>query len=184
MSEQTNVMAGHAEEGLKKVHMKVSTVVFMIFCLVAAGCFGIEEMIPECGPGLTVVMLCVLPFVWALPFGLVASELGSVRPQEGGYYYVILAVVLVAAFSCANTGFYGTVRALYGLSVEGLAPKFLGKVTKSGNPRNAVLFTLLFMWIVLLLGLISQVAGLFTSLYGTLLSLSGFTGTLAWVGII
>ena len=28
----------------------------------------------------------VLPFVWGLPFGLVASELGSVRPQEGGYY--------------------------------------------------------------------------------------------------
>ena len=86
MSEQTNVMAGNAEASLKKVHMKVSTVVFMIFCLVAAGCFGIEEMIPECGPGLTVVMLCVLPFVWGLPFGLVASELGSVRPQTGGYY--------------------------------------------------------------------------------------------------
>ena len=31
-------------------------------------------------------MLIVLPFVWGLPFGLVASELGSVRPQEGGYY--------------------------------------------------------------------------------------------------
>ena len=58
----------------------------MIFCLVAAGCYGIEEMIPECGPGLTIIMLCVLPFVWGLPFGLVASELGSVRPQEGGYY--------------------------------------------------------------------------------------------------
>ena len=32
---------------------------------------------------------------------------------------VFLAVVLVAAFSCANTGFYGTVRCMYGLSVEG-----------------------------------------------------------------
>ncbi len=31
-------------------------------------------------------MLAVLPFVWGVPFGLVASELGSVRPQEGGYY--------------------------------------------------------------------------------------------------
>ncbi len=31
-------------------------------------------------------MLMVLPFLWGLPFGLVASELGSVRPQEGGYY--------------------------------------------------------------------------------------------------
>lgn len=97
---------------------------------------------------------------------------------------VFLAIVFVAAFSCANTGFYGTVRCLYGLSVEGLAPKFLSKVNKNGNPKNAVLFTLLFMWIVLVLGLISELTGMFASLYGTLLSLSGFTGTLAWVGII
>ncbi|MDF2655417.1 MAG: amino acid transporter protein [Bacillota bacterium] len=74
------------EHGLKKHDIKTSTVVFMIFCLVAAGAYGIEEMIPAAGPGLTLVMLIVLPFVWGLPFGLVASELGSVRPQEGGYY--------------------------------------------------------------------------------------------------
>ncbi len=87
MSEQVKTHAVEVEEhGLKKHDIKVSTVVFMIFCLVAAGCYGIEEMLPSCGPGLTIIMLCVLPFVWGLPFGLVASELGSVRPQEGGYY--------------------------------------------------------------------------------------------------
>ena len=74
------------EHGLKKHDIKSSTVVFMIFCLVAAGAYGIEEMIPASGPGLTLIMLIILPFVWGLPFGLVASELGSVRPQEGGYY--------------------------------------------------------------------------------------------------
>ena len=78
--------AGVGEHGLKKKKIGVPTVVFMIFCLVAAGCYGIEEAIPQCGPGLTIVMLCVMPFVWALPLGSVASELGSVRPQEGGYY--------------------------------------------------------------------------------------------------
>lgn len=72
--------------GLKKHDIKVSTVVFMIFCLCAAGCYGIEEMIPESGPGLTLIMLIVLPFVWSTPLGLVAAELGSARPQEGGYY--------------------------------------------------------------------------------------------------
>ena len=88
MSDQQHVstVVDIDEHGLKKHDVKVSTVVFMIFCLVAAGCYGIEEMIPESGPGLTLVMLMVLPFVWGLPFGLVASELGSVRPQEGGYY--------------------------------------------------------------------------------------------------
>ncbi|MDR0885949.1 MAG: APC family permease [Clostridiales Family XIII bacterium] len=72
--------------GLKKHKMSVFTVVFMVFSLVAAGCYGIEDMIPEAGPGLALIMLIILPFVWGLPFGLVASELGSVRPQEGGYY--------------------------------------------------------------------------------------------------
>jgi amino acid transporter len=74
------------ELGLKKHNMSVGTVVFMVFSLVAAGCYGIEGMIPSAGPGLTLVMLLVLPVIWGLPFGLVASELGSVRPQEGGYY--------------------------------------------------------------------------------------------------
>ena len=72
--------------GLKQHKISVSTVVFMIYSLVAAGCYGIEEMIPQAGPGLTLLMLIIIPFIWGLPFGLVASELGSVRPQEGGYY--------------------------------------------------------------------------------------------------
>ena len=101
-----------------------------------------------------------------------------------GFALIMSAVVLIAAFSCANTGFYGTVRAMYGLSIEGLAPKFLSKVNKSGNPKNAVLFTLAFMWVVLIVGLVSQLTGFLESLYASLLSMSGFTGTLAWVGII
>ncbi len=97
---------------------------------------------------------------------------------------IMTAVVLVAAFSCANTGFYGTVRAMYGLSVEGLAPKFLSKLNKKCNPKNSVFFTLAFMWVVLILGLVSTLTGAMENLYGNLLSMSGFTGTLAWLGII
>lgn len=74
------------EHGLKQHNVKTSTVVFMIFCLAAGGCYGIEEMMPESGPGLTLVMLFVLPIIWSAPLGLVAAELGSARPQEGGYY--------------------------------------------------------------------------------------------------
>ena len=84
--QRKSIAVDGAEHGLKKHDLKVSTVVFMIFCLCAAGAYGIEEMIPETGPGLTLVMLIILPFVWSTPLGLVASELGSARPQEGGYY--------------------------------------------------------------------------------------------------
>ena len=84
--QQNNAPVGVDDHGLKKHNIKVSTVVFMIFCLCAAGAYGIEEMMPESGPGLTIIMLIVLPIVWSTPLGLVASELGSARPQEGGYY--------------------------------------------------------------------------------------------------
>jgi amino acid transporter len=85
-SHKTAVTIDPAEHGLKQYEMKISTVVFMIFCLCAAGAYGIEEMIPQAGPGLTLVMLIVLPFIWSTPMGLVAAELGSALPQEGGYY--------------------------------------------------------------------------------------------------
>ena len=75
-----------AQHGLKQYEMKTSTVVFMIFCLCAAGAYGIEDMIPNAEPRLTLVMLIVLPFVWSTPMGLVASELGSAIPEEGGFY--------------------------------------------------------------------------------------------------
>jgi len=79
-------MTDNANPGIKKHSVKTSTVVFMIFCLCAAGAYGIEDMIPSAGPGLTLVMLIVLPFLWSTPLGLVAAELGSAIPQEGGYY--------------------------------------------------------------------------------------------------
>jgi len=85
-SNQAGTMSEHMQQGLKKHRMTTSTVVFMIFCLCAAGAYGIEDMIPEAGPGLTLVMLIVLPFVWSTPMGLVASELGSAIPEEGGFY--------------------------------------------------------------------------------------------------
>ena len=76
----------HGVAGLKKHDMKVSSIVFMLYCLVAAGAFGIEEMIPESGPGMTLILLAVFPIIWALPISNMVAECGSVMPSEGGVY--------------------------------------------------------------------------------------------------
>ena len=179
------------------VNMTVVLVTFQgteIVGLAAAESQNPEESVPKACKSVTyrIALLYILPLILVIlvyPYEQ-ASDANPVFADIMNFYgiewlgFVFSAVVLVAAFSCANTGFYGTVRCMYGLSIEGLAPKFLSKVTKSGNPRASVLWTLLFMWIVLVLGLISEVTGFMTSLYTSLLSLSGFTGTLAWVGII
>lgn len=179
------------------VNMTVVLVTFQgteIVGLAAAESQNPEVSVPKACRSVTyrIALLYILPLILVIlvyPYQL-ANEDNPVFSDIMHYYgmgpfgFIFSAVVLVAAFSCANTGFYGTVRSMFGLSIEGLAPKFLSKLTKSGNPRAAVLWTLLFMWIVLLLGLISEITGFMTSLYTSLLSLSGFTGTVAWVGII
>jgi amino acid transporter len=71
---------------VKKYDVKTRTIVFMIFCICAAGCYGIEGMIPASGPGLTLLLLMIIPFVWGLPMALASAELGAAKPVEGGYY--------------------------------------------------------------------------------------------------
>ena len=43
---QNNAPVEAEDHGLKKHNIKVSTVVFMIFCLCAAGCYGIHPSSP------------------------------------------------------------------------------------------------------------------------------------------
>ena len=81
MSQQT-----HGVAGLKKHDIKVSGIVFMLYCLVAAGAFGIEEMIPEAGPGMTLILLIIFPIIWAYPISNLVAECGAVLPSEGGVY--------------------------------------------------------------------------------------------------
>lgn len=153
-----------------------------------------EESIPKACKSVTyrIVSLYVISILFVLliyPYSM-ANDNNAVFSDIMNYYgmrpfaLIMSAIVLVAAFSCANTGIYGTARAMYGLSIEGLAPRFLQKLNKDGNPRNSVLFTIAFMWVVLLIGLYSDISGKLSDVYGDLLSMSAFTGTLAWVGII
>ena len=69
---------------LKKHKVGLLSVVAMLYCACAAGAFGIEEMITESGPGLSILMLIFFPFVWSIPICLGVAELGSVLPGEGG----------------------------------------------------------------------------------------------------
>jgi AAT family amino acid transporter len=70
------------------------------------------------------VLTLVVPYAEAgLDESIFAATLGAYGLKWAAGLFTI--VTLVAAFSCANSVLYGTVRALYGLSVEGMAPKFL-----------------------------------------------------------
>lgn len=71
---------------LKKTKFSLAGIVFFIFCAVSGGAFGIESIIPASGPGLTLVLLIVIPLMWALPMGLYVSELTNLAPVDSGPY--------------------------------------------------------------------------------------------------
>lgn len=114
--------------GLKVVDMKTSSVVFMIYCLVAAGAFGIEEMISASGPGLTLLMLCLFPIFWALPISEMVAELGAVLPSEGGAY--VWTREGLGEFWGWQVGFWGTIgtwlsQATFVVLIVGYTGKFI-----------------------------------------------------------
>ena len=74
------------DNGLKRQKVGVIGVVGMIYAMTAAGAYGIEDMVSASGPGMTIIMLLVLPLTWALPIALASSEMGSAIPDECGFY--------------------------------------------------------------------------------------------------
>lgn len=60
--------------------------VAITFFIVSGGAFGLESAVGAVGPGWTLLLVLVIPFVWVLPTILMISELSSMMPQRGGYY--------------------------------------------------------------------------------------------------
>ncbi len=74
-----------AQVGLKRVKMRLFTVIVIIFTLTCGGTFGMEDVLGGSGVGLGLIMILILPIFWALPMALVSVELGSAMPEEGGF---------------------------------------------------------------------------------------------------
>lgn len=70
--------------GVAERKISIVSVISMFYAICCAGAYGVEEMMPLCGPGLSIVILIVLPLFWALPYGMICAQMGSVRPVEGG----------------------------------------------------------------------------------------------------
>ena len=150
MDKYTSGTIDSASVGLKKHHITVFTAVFMVFSLVAAGAYGIEEMIPATGPGLALIMLIIIPFIWGLPFGLVASELGSVRPQEGGYYKWVQEAL--GEFWGFQAGWWRTIsiyidNTLYVVLAGGYLFSMIGTDNRLVEFAFKAAMILIFMWI-------------------------------------
>ncbi|MFH4090052.1 amino acid permease, partial [Acinetobacter baumannii] len=67
---------------------------------------------------------------------MIFSQLGI-----GWAAHLLNFIILTAALSVYNSGMYANSRMLYGLAVQGNAPKVFAKVSKQGVPTSAVIFS-------------------------------------------
>jgi len=59
---------------------------FMIYGAVCAGAFGLEDMISSAGPGIAILTLLIVPFLFSVPVSFAVGELTTMLPVEGGQY--------------------------------------------------------------------------------------------------
>ncbi|MCF2533014.1 APC family permease [Yinghuangia soli] len=65
----------------------VLPLVGIFFFTVSGGPFGLEESLSGAGPGLTLLMIVLIPVVFGVPNALVAAELSAAIPVNGSYYH-------------------------------------------------------------------------------------------------
>ncbi|EXJ81650.1 hypothetical protein A1O1_07715 [Capronia coronata CBS 617.96] len=103
---------------------------FGIFFILGALCVGI--VVPYNDPTLVGVITGTVSgggTAAASPYVIAMENLGvSVMP------HITNALMLTSIFSAGNTYTYCATRSLYGLALEGRAPRFLTKVTRQGVP--------------------------------------------------
>ncbi|GAA5866231.1 hypothetical protein JCM8547_007211 [Rhodosporidiobolus lusitaniae] len=92
---------------------------------------------------------------------------------------IINTVILVAAFSAGNSDLYAASRTLYGLSVDGQAPRIFSKVTRNGLPIWALVATSL--WAFLAYMCVSTGG---STAFNYLVAISSVTGLINWAVIL
>jgi amino acid transporter len=107
------------------------------FFILGALCVG--TLLPYNNPDLIKSVTDPEPGVGASPF-VIAMQLLNVKVLP----HIVNALVLTSVFSAGNTYFYIGSRTLFGLALEGKAPKILAKCNKKGVPMYSVIIMILF----------------------------------------
>lgn len=138
-----SMAAGEAENPRKVMPRAFNSVFYRltIFFILGALCVGI--LVPYDSPELIAAFKDGKPGAAASPY-VVAME----RLNISVFPHIVNALVLTSACSAGNSYVYCASRSLYGLALEGKAPRFLTTCTKAGVPIYCVV-------VVLLIGLLS-----------------------------
>src|SRR2546429_6943019 len=94
----------------------------------AGGPFGYEEIFQGSGPGMSLVFLTFVPFLWSIPISFAAAEMNSILPVQGGFYrWVRAAFGDFWGFQCGWWNWTGTflITAAYGVQLADTVARVL-----------------------------------------------------------
>ena len=140
--EYISMVAAEAKRPRKYIKQAFKTVYwrFGVFFILGALCVGI--VVPYNDPMLIEVNSSGgsgKGTAAASPYVIAMSNMGiTVLPS------IVNALILTSIFSAGNTYTYAATRSLYGLALEGRAPRILGRVNKRGVPIYAFAVVMLF----------------------------------------
>jgi amino acid transporter len=136
--------------------LKLGSFVAVLYAYCAAGPFGFEEMIRTSGPGMSLLFLIVVPWLFALPMSLVTSEMATAMPVEGGFYrWTRAAFGDFFGYQCGFWNWSGTflMNAAYAVALADYTAQLLPAVAKGWRHWCVALFFLVLVAIVNILGI-------------------------------
>ncbi|MBC6298007.1 amino acid permease [Listeria sp. FSL L7-1517] len=170
-TEMVGIAAGESATPEKSVPKAIKQVFWRILLFYIFAIFIIGMIIPYTSPHL---LSADATDVAISPFTLVFEKAGLAFAAS-----IMNAVILTSVLSAGNSGLYASTRMLWAMARDKKAPRFLGNVNKRGIPMAALIVTT----IIGAMTFITTLTENGTVIYTWLLSASGLTGFIAWVGI-
>jgi len=168
-TEIVGLAAGESKDPQKNVPKAINAVFWRILLFYIGAIIIISWLIPYTDPNL---LNSSVNNVAVSPFTLVFERAGFALAAS-----VMNVVILTSVLSCGNSSMYGAARMLYGLAVDGKAPKIFTKVNSRGVPIYSLYLATVF-------GAVAFLASIYgNSLYTWLLNATGMCGFITWVGI-
>ncbi|KAF8538738.1 general amino acid permease AGP2 [Trichophaea hybrida] len=131
------ISAGEAENARVTMLRAFKAVFYRLTSFFVLGSLAVGIVVPHNDPAMKAAFLEGLPGAAASPY-VVAMDRLQIRILPD----IVNALILTSAFSAGNSYVYCASRCLYGLALDGQAPKLFARCTRNGVPVYAVLLVL------------------------------------------
>lgn len=169
-TELIGITAGEAQDPNKSIPKAINQVFWRILLFYIFAIFVISALVYYQDPRL---LSASTENIAVSPFTIVFKNAGIAFAAS-----LMNAVILTSIISSANSGSYASTRMLYAMALKGEAPKIFAKISSRGVPVPALIMTTS----IGLLAFVANAKGGAVA-YTWLVSASGLTGFIAWVGI-